>query len=140
MAVHALNFDADDDAPKAELNTTPLIDVMLVLLIMFIVTIPVQTHSVKLDVGAGPPVAIDRLKNKVVIDASGAVRWNGAPVTLAVLRDVVGRTGREAPDAELHIQPVPEAPYVRVDEVLATAKRAGADNLGFVGNEQYRRF
>lgn len=140
MTAHALDF-ADDHIPTPEMNTTPLIDVMLVLLIMFIVTIPIQTHAVKIEVGGPPPVVIvDPLKNKVVINARGGLFWNGAPTTLAGLADDVVQAQRTAPNAELHIQPVSEAPYARVDEVLATAKRAGAEKLGFVGNEQFREF
>lgn len=132
---------SDDAAPMMEINTTPLIDVMLVLLIMFIVTIPIQTHSVKIDLPT-PPIGpvVERGKNKVVVTQAGAVLWNGAPVTLPALEGLLARSVALDPDPELHLQPHAEAPYARVDEVLATTKRAGVELMGFVGNEQYRRF
>ena len=132
----------DHEAPMMDMNTTPLIDVMLVLLIMFIVTIPIQTHSVKMDLPGTitPPPIVEPLKNKIVIDERGGVLWNGRAVDLTGLSDALRRSQDVRPAPELHIQPVAEAPYARVDEVLATAKRVGVANLGFVGNERYRRF
>lgn len=141
MTARALD-ERDYDAPIMDMNTTPLIDVMLVLLIMFIVTIPLQTHAVKIDLPQGiidrPPV--EPVRNKIVIDEGGRVLWNGRVVELAGLADALRRSQDVRPLPELHIKPVAEAPYARVDEVLATAKRVGVANLGFVGNEQYRRF
>jgi biopolymer transport protein ExbD len=124
-----------------DINTTPLIDVMLVLLIMFIITIPVQTHAVKLDLPQQQdnptPPPIDPVKNKIVIMPGGAVLWNGAPVNLLTLRQYLDRTTTMNPVPELHLQPHPEARYELVDEVLAVTKRAQVTAMGFVGNEAY---
>lgn len=140
MAAQAL-ASADHDSPMLDMNTTPLIDVMLVLLIMFIVTIPIQTHAVKIDVPQGrTTLAVEPTKNKIVVDEAGAVSWNGRTVSLPQLTDALVRSQQRLPTPEIHIQPVAEAPYARVDEVLATTKRVGVEKLGFVGNEQYRRF
>jgi biopolymer transport protein ExbD len=123
-----------------DINTTPLIDVMLVLLIMFIITIPVQTHAVKLDLPQNTnstPPPIDPVKNKVVIMPNGAVLWNGTPVNLVTLRQYLDITTTMTPVPELHLQPHPEARYEVVDEVLAVTKRANVQSMGFVGNEAY---
>ena len=133
---------AATDAPlMSELNTTPLIDVMLVLLIMFIVTIPIQTHAVKLDLPTGkPPVrALEPVLNKIVITADDRLLWNGEAITPEQLRLFLDLTTQLDPVPELQIQPVADARYETVDEVLVIAKRAGVTKLGFVGNEAYAR-
>ncbi len=136
--------DNSEGEPIMEMNTTPLIDVMLVLLIMFIITIPIQTHAVKLDLPQPTddptPPPIDPVKNKIVIDAAGSVLWNGAPVDLPTLTQYLDLTQQMTPTPELHLQPEPTARYERVDEVLAVTKRVGVEKMGFVGNEQYREF
>lgn len=127
--------------PMMEINTTPLIDVMLVLLIMLIITIPPQTHAVKLDLpqdaANNPPPPVDPVKNKVVITAAGQVLWNGAPVNLVQLRQYLDVTQQMEPIPELHLQPEPNARYELVDEVLAVTKQAKVSKMGFVGNEAY---
>ena len=137
----AMSGGSDDGQPMMDLNTTPLIDVMLVLLIMFIITIPIQTHAVKLDLpvdqGPNTPPPIDPVKNKVTIDPAGTIFWNGAPVTLTVLRQYLDQTQTMNPVPELHLQPDPQARYVVVDQVLAVTKRAQVEKMGFVGNEAY---
>ena len=130
--------------PMMDINTTPLIDILLVLLIMFIITIPVQTHAVKLDLpqdsqNTDPP-PIDPVKNKVVITQAGAILWNGAPVTPEQLRQYLEISQQVNPIPELHLQPEPEARYELVDEVLAITKRAHVEKMGFVGNEAYMTF
>jgi biopolymer transport protein ExbD len=130
--------------PMMDINTTPLIDVMLVLLIMFIITIPIQTHAVKLDLPIDqpnqPPPPIDPVKNKVVITAPGAILWNGSPVSADQLRLYLEQSQQMNPIPELHLQPEPEARYELVDEVLAITKRAHVEKMGFVGNEAYMKF
>ena len=127
--------------PMMEINTTPLIDVMLVLLIMFIITIPIQSHAVKLDLPQNQdptnPPPIDPVKNKVVITAGNQVLWNGSPVQLTQLRAYLDQTQQMNPIPELHLQPEPTARYELVDEVLAVTKRAHVEKMGFVGNEAY---
>ncbi len=127
-----------------DINTTPLIDVMLVLLIMFIITIPIQTHAVKLDLPVDSrnnnPPPIDPVKNKIVIMPDNSVTWNGVPVDLTTLRQYLDLTTTMRPVPELHLQPHPEARYETVDEVLAVTKRANVQSMGFVGNEAYANF
>ena len=130
-----------EDGAMCDINTTPLIDVMLVLLIMFIITIPIQTHAVKLDLPVNqpnqPPPPIEPLKNTVVVSANGQILWNGTPVTQPQLRQYLDVTQQMNPIPELHLQPDATARYELVDEVLAITKRAHVQKMGFVGNEYY---
>jgi len=127
--------------PMMEMNMTPLIDVLLVLLIMFIITIPPQTHAVKLDLPQNDPNVIpppiDPIKNKIVITQAGAILWNGTPVDQVQLRQFLDVTQQMEVVPELHLQPEPEARYELVDEVLAVTKQAEVTKMGFVGNEAY---
>ena len=132
--------EGDERQPMIELNTTPLIDVMLVLLVMLIITIPSQSHQVAVDL---PGKTVDHrdinpLRNRLTIDVGGAARWNGAVLSdralAATLRDVAAM---EQP-AEVHFEPAAAARYERVDAVLALASQAGVATLGFVGNDRYR--
>ena len=137
----AMSGGSDDGEPMMEINTTPLIDVMLVLLIMFIITIPIQTHAVKVDLPVNDPnqkqPPVDPVKNKVSIDPTGTVSWNGAPVDLVTLQQYLEQSVAMNPEPELHFQPDPKAKYERVDQVLAVIKRSNVTKLGFIGNEQY---
>ena len=137
MAMAAASAEGE---PMMDINTTPLIDVMLVLLIMFIITIPIQTHAVKLDLPTNtnsPPPLVLPTKNKVVINPDGQILWNGTPVDLVTLRQYLDLTQTMNPVPELHLQPDPKASYELVDKVLAVTKRAQVEKMGFVGNEQY---
>jgi len=140
----AISGGREDGEPMGEMNTTPLIDVMLVLLIMFIITIPIQTHAVKIDLPVNSPnnepPPIDPIKNKVSVDAAGTITWNGSPIDIVTLRLYLDRTKAMSPEPELHVQPDPQARYNVVDNVLAVIKRSGVTKMGFVGNEQYRAF
>jgi biopolymer transport protein ExbD len=135
--------DNESGEPMMEINTTPLIDVMLVLLIMFIITIPIQSHAVKLDLPVNQPnqapPPIDPIKNQVSVTAAGVVTWNGQPVSLQQLRQYLDISQQMNPIPELHLQPEPEAAYGLVDEVLAVTKRAKVEKMGFVGNEAYMK-
>jgi biopolymer transport protein ExbD len=137
----AMSAGGKADEPMMDMNTTPLIDVMLVLLIMFIITIPIQTHAVKVDLpqnSGNPPQAVEPQKNKLYIDASGNVFWNSAQIDDVTLRQYLDASLQQSPEPELHFQPDPNARYDVVDRVLAIVKRANITKLGFVGNEQYR--
>jgi biopolymer transport protein ExbD len=127
--------------PMIDINTTPLIDVMLVLLIMLIITIPVQTHAVKLDLPVNQPnqnpPPIDPVKNVLSINAQDQVLWNGSPVAMPQLRAYLDTTQQMNPIPELHLQPDATARYEIVDEVLAVTKQAHVQKMGFVGNEYY---
>jgi biopolymer transport protein ExbD len=134
----------DDGEPMMEMNTTPLIDVMLVLLIMFIITIPIQTHAVKIDLpqnsqSDNQPI-VDPVKNKLGIGQDSAIYWNGSPVDKLVLRQYLDATKRMNPEPELQFEPDANARYVTVDEVLAVIKESGVTKMGFVGNERYGQF
>ena len=140
----AMSGGSEDGEPMMEMNTTPLIDVMLVLLIMFIITLPIPTHAVKVDLPVNDPrnqtPPVDPQKNKIIIDAAGTVSWNGAPVDEVTLRQYLQQSLRLPVEPELQFQPNAQTRYVVVDEVLAEIKRAGVTKLGFVGNEQYGNF
>jgi biopolymer transport protein ExbD len=129
---------APTDPLFSALNTTPLIDVMLVLLIMFIVTIPIATHSVKLDLPGGvtPPTQEPQI-HRLGLDGSGRLSWDGAPMAEAALpaRLAAFRDARD--DAILEFQAEGETRYETFDRVLATVKRSGIARLGFVGNERF---
>src|SRR3954453_22841976 len=114
MAMQTTGDNASAE-PMMEINTTPLIDVMLVLLIMLIITIPVQTHAVKLDLPVNqpnqPPPPIEPLKNTVVVSANGDILWNGTPVSQQQLRQYLDVTQQMNPIPELHLQPDATARY-----------------------------
>ncbi len=137
----SMSAGTDDGEPMMEMNTTPLIDVMLVLLIMFIITIPIQTHAVKVDLpqpSDTPLNMIDPVSNKLIITADGQLTWNNAPIDEVTLSQYLEQTLSIDPQPELHFQPDPMARYETVDQVLAIIKRSQITNLGFIGNEQYR--
>ena len=133
--------DNTSGEPMLDVNVTPLIDVMLVLLIMFIITIPIQTHAVKLDLpvntDVNTPPPINPVKNVLSVNAQDQVLWNGSPVTLTMLRQYLDTTQQMNPIPELHLQPDATARYEVVDQVLAVTKKAKVQKMGFVGNEYY---
>jgi biopolymer transport protein ExbD len=133
--------DNTEGEPMLDINVTPLIDVMLVLLIMLIMTIPPQTHAVKLDLPVNqpnnPPPPIQPVKNTVGVTAQGNITWNGTPITQQQLRQYLEVTQQMNPIPELHLQPDATARYELVDEVLAITKKAHVQKMGFVGNDYY---
>lgn len=141
----AMSGGKDDGEPMMEMNTTPLIDVMLVLLIMLMITIPPVTHAVNIDlpVQNNEPPPIDQIKpdvNKIIILPNSEIQWNGTPITLEQMAVFLQATTSMNPEPELQFQPAPNAPYETVDRALAVVKRSGITKFGFVGNEQYRVF
>ena len=129
-----------DAEPMMDINMTPLIDVLLVLLVMFIITIPVMTHAVKLDMPRPtnqPAEQVDPVVIQLEIDFDGTVLWNGTPVTLESLDTYFRREAANDPQPELHIRPNKRASYDVVARVLAAAQRNGLLKIGFVGNEQF---
>ena len=140
----AMSGGSDDGSPMMEMNTTPLIDVMLVLLIMLMITIPPVTHMVDIDLPiAQPPTdapLVDPVVNKIFIDDQGAILWNGTAVSQQQVADFLQQTKAMAVEPELQFQPTENAPYVIVDEGLAVVKRSKINKFGFVGNENYRVF
>lgn len=145
----AMSSGGAEGDPMMDINTTPLIDVMLVLLIMFIITLPPPTHAVKIDLpqdcapNCPPPPEILPTKNDIYIAPNDAILWNAQPVSLTVLRDLLTRSQIPAADGttpELHLQPDANARYDIVDKVLKETKIANINKMGFVGNEAYRAF
>jgi biopolymer transport protein ExbD len=129
-----------EDEPMMDINTTPLIDVMLVLLIMFIITLPVMTHAVKLDMPQSknqppPPVVVEPIQ--LEIDWDGTIIWNGTPVQLSALEGYFHVEAAKNPQPEVHVRPNRRANYDTVAKVLALAQRSGMQRIGFVGNEQF---
>lgn len=128
--------------PMMDINTTPLIDVMLVLLIMFIITIPVMTHAVKLDMPRPNPNAIEPpVPPEVIeleIDFDGTILWNGTAVpNFGVLENYFSQESSKVPQPELHIRANRRAKYDNVAKTLALAQRQGLNKIGFVGMEQF---
>lgn len=146
----SMSGGSDDGTPMMEMNTTPLIDVMLVLLIMFIITIPVATHSVDIDLPPPnptppPPDQIDPVKNKLNVTWDNKILWtpgNGAPVELSQGQLVTNlqATARMKPEPELQFQPEAMASYDLSARVLRIIKATGVTKFGFVGNEQFSEF
>ena len=137
----AMSSGEDNGEPMMDLNMTPLIDVLLVLIIMFIITIPVQTHAVKVDLPVQnkdqQQIIIDPQKNKITIDPAGLIAWNGVPVNEGLLAGYLEQSAGLNPEPELHFQPDAQARYEVVDKTLAVIKRSPITKLGFIGNEQY---
>jgi biopolymer transport protein ExbD len=139
MAMSVGEGGAEAD-PMMDINMTPLIDVLLVLLVMFIITIPVMTHAVKLDMPRptdAPAEQVDPVVIQLEIDFDGTVLWNGTPVTVESLDTYFRREAANDPQPELHIRPNKRASYDVVARVLAAAQRNGLLKIGFVGNEQF---
>ena len=140
MSMSVGNAGGDDEA-LCDMNTTPLIDVMLVLLVMLIVTIPIQTHAVKLDLpppNNNPPPSTPPVVVNLEIDFDGTPLWNGTPVTSrAQLDKYFTDIAAQIPQPEVHLRPNRLAKYDAVARALADAQRLGVTKIGFVGNEQY---
>ena len=141
----AMSGGKDDGSPMMEMNTTPLIDVMLVLLIMFIITIPVATHAVNIDLpvpdnSPPPPDQIDPIQNKIVLTQADEILWNGAAINQNELVRNLNLTKDMKPEPELQFEPEPQASYDLSVKVLQVIKGSGVTKFGFVGNEKYRQF
>jgi biopolymer transport protein ExbD len=128
------------DEPVVDINTTPLIDVMLVLLIMLIITIPVQLHAVKINMPIGTPPPSDVKPEVVRLDVDGHSRilWNGEPVPLREeLEQRMDKAAKQAVQPEVHLRPDRHASYEVVAGVMASAQRLGLGKIGIVGTEQF---
>jgi len=132
---------AEDDRPIATINTTPLIDMMLVLLIMFIVAMPMRTHQVPLDLpGPTPSTPPEpRPVHRLDIDAAGRTLWDGRAVAGAELRARLAAHAADPADPVLHLNADGAARYELVDQILADVHRAGVTRLGFVNTHAFAR-
>ena len=133
---------AEDGSVSPEMNTTPLIDVMLVLLVMLIITIPVQTHAVKLDMPGGPPPPQTNVVEPEVItievDFDGTVIWNGTVLnSREEMEQQMTLKASQQPQPEVHLRPNKLVKYQYVAQVLASAQRLGVTKIGMIGNEQF---
>ncbi|MDE8650848.1 ExbD/TolR family protein [Novosphingobium album (ex Liu et al. 2023)] len=141
----AMSGGKDDGSPMMDMNTTPLIDVMLVLLIMFIITIPVATHSIDIDLPVATPPTdtpppVDPVKNKVVITPDNKILWNGNPVDGSTLLGLLKESLNYPVEPELQFQPDAQASYDLSAQVLNIIKGSQVTKFGFVGNEQFSEF
>jgi biopolymer transport protein ExbD len=131
---------SEDGEVMVDINTTPLIDVMLVLLIMLIITIPIQTHAVKLNMPVNtpsppttPPVIVE-----IIVDFDGTIGFGGEVIKdRADLETHLYRLTQMPEQPEVHLIPNKLAPYKYVAEVMAEAQRLGVTKIGIVGNEQF---
>ena len=140
----AMSGGKDDGAPMMEMNMTPLIDVLLVLLIMFIITIPVATHSIDIDLPQAnenpPPDMVDPIKNKIVLTPQNQILWNGTAIDDGTLVANLQTSLTYAVEPELQFEPEANASYDLSAKVLNIIKASGVTKFGFVGNEKYRVF
>ncbi|HEY8925876.1 MAG TPA: biopolymer transporter ExbD [Polyangia bacterium] len=139
MAMNVGSGGAEDDV-MVDINTTPLIDVMLVLLIMLIITIPIQTHAVKMNMPIGPssppPKPPDIIR--IDVDFDGTIGWNGTLVaTDEELQAKLASVAAQPDQPEVHLRPNKLVTYKTVAHVMASAQRLGVTKIGLVGNEQF---
>jgi len=140
MAMQVGQAGSGDPDVMVDINTTPLIDVMLVLLIMLIITIPIQLHSVNLNmpVGHPPPPATPPVVIDVDVDFDGTIYWNGSTVPdRPALEEKLREVAQQPDQPEVHLRPNKLVTYKYVAEVMASAQRIGVTKIGLVGNEQF---
>ena len=129
-----------DPEPMMEINTTPLIDVMLVLIIMLIITIPIQTHAVKMNMPVGPSTPQPKPPEivRIDVDFDGTIGWNGTIVAdRAELEAKLAAVAATPDQPEVHLRPNKLVTYKVVAMVMASAQRLGVTKIGIVGNEQF---
>jgi biopolymer transport protein ExbD len=132
---------SDEPEVLMDINTTPLIDVMLVLLVMLIITIPIQLHAVNLDmpVGTPPANAIKPEKIQIDIDEHSVVYWQGSPITTQELEANMQNLAQQNPQPEVHIRPNKASQYAVFASVLSSSKRKGLTKMAVIGSEQFVR-
>jgi biopolymer transport protein ExbD len=139
MGMNVGTSSSDEPEVMIDMNTTPLIDVMLVLLIMLIITIPPQLHAVNLDMPLPTNAAkkVDPVVVKIDVDANSVINWNGKAVSRAELEAKLTEASAQQPQPELHIRSHAKAKYEAAAAVMASAQRMGLTKLGIVGSEQF---
>jgi len=140
MGMNVGSAGGDDDGVMVEMNTTPLIDVMLVLIIMLIITIPIQTHAVKMNMPVGPSSAPPKPPEivRIDVDFDGTIGWNGEIVAdRATLENKLSQVAALPDQPEVHLRPNKLVSYKVVAMVMASAQRLGVTKIGLVGNEQF---
>jgi biopolymer transport protein ExbD len=138
MSMSVGNASGEGDV-MVEMNTTPLIDVMLVLLTLLIITLPIQTHAVKLDMPSGnttPPTVIPETV-ELGVDFDGSITWNGQTIDRGTMDSYFEDAAKKTPQPEIHLNPNRLAKYDAVAKVLADAQRLGVIHIGFTGIDQY---
>jgi len=127
-----------DPDVMTEINTTPLIDVMLVLLVMLIITIPIQRHEVNLDMPVGAPLSTPVDVVTINVDFDGTIAWNGEVIPdQATLERNLHAVATATPQPEVHVRPNKLVPFKHVAMILASARRLDVAKIGLVGNEQW---
>ena len=134
-----LGTQGGEGEPMVEMNVTPLIDVLLVLLVTLIVTLPIQTHAVKLDMPQPhqKPPLIQPIVVNLVVDFDGSILWNGTPIDRPTLDAYFNNAAQQDPQPEIHLNPNKLAKYDIVAKVLADAQHIGVKKIGFTGLDQY---
>jgi len=137
MAMQVGEQSTDD--VMIDINTTPLIDVMLVLIIMLIITIPIQTHAVKMNMPIAPSAAPPKPPEivRIDIDFDGTIGWNGVVVQKQELIDRLAQVAQQPDQPEVHLRPNKLVTYKVVAMVMANAQRLGVTKIGLIGNEQF---
>jgi biopolymer transport protein ExbD len=138
MGMNVGSGGSEDDV-MMDINTTPLIDVMLVLIIMLIITIPIQTHAVKMNMPVGPSSAPPKPPEivRIDVDFDGTIGWNGTVVTKDELINNLAQTAALPDQPEVHLRPNKLVSYKVVAMVMANAQRLGVTKIGIIGNEQF---
>lgn len=139
MGLKSRRFGAGDPEVMLDINTTPLIDVMLVLLVMLIITIPIQLHAVNLEmpVGVPPDSTVKPEKVQIDIDGQSLVYWQGLPVTAEELDQKMSLVAQQPVPPEIHLRPNKDAQYAVFANVLSTTKRKGLNKVAVLGSEQF---
>lgn len=130
------------DTPLGEINTTPLIDVLLVLLVVFVLAIPAGSHSLELGLPQGKSTEVrpDPVRNRLTITQDGVISWNGDPVSRGELTTLIAKVRTMDPEPRVEFEPDARASYAASAEVLRQVKSAGLSNFGIAGAERHRVF
>src|SRR5688572_8542225 len=136
MAFGGGDFNSGNNAPMSEINMTPLVDVMLVLLIIFIVTAPLMTQAIKVDLPQVNAAALDQKPEtiRLAVKANGETYWNESPVTDEQLKARMEAASKTEPQPEIHMSADKEARYEKIAQVMGAARDAGLAKFGFVTN------